>query len=145
MGFYINYLRFFDLIDAKQLKSVQGLWLLNAGTVSIAVFLHTMRFKKLLPPRVTFSLYVAMAYASFIGGAQLLPLFLDQPRVLAITIGGILLNLWRGKQYLLKAYFCAVCICFIAARFNDQQQLQDMTPAPSAIMQLARSFVFASS
>jgi len=49
------------------MKWVRGLWLLNAGTVSIAVFLHTMRFKKLLPPRVTFSCYLIMAYASFSG------------------------------------------------------------------------------
>lgn len=37
------------------------MWLLNAGTVSIAVFLHTMRFKRLLPPRLTFTIYVFMA------------------------------------------------------------------------------------
>jgi hypothetical protein len=49
------------------MKWVRGLWLLNAGTVSIAVFLHTMRFKKLLPPRTTFSCYLIMAYASFSG------------------------------------------------------------------------------
>ena len=49
------------------MKWVRGLWLLIAGTVSIAVFLHTMRFKKLLPPRVTFSCYLIMAYASFSG------------------------------------------------------------------------------
>ena len=56
------------LFNVLPLQVVRGLWLLNAGTVSIAVFLHTMRFKKLLPPRVAFSLYVAMAYASFVGG-----------------------------------------------------------------------------
>jgi hypothetical protein len=60
MGFHINYLRFLGLVAPAEMKWVRGLWLLNAGTVSIAVFLHTMRFKKLLPPRVTFSLYVAM-------------------------------------------------------------------------------------
>ena len=54
MGFHVNYLRFLGLISPTDMRWVRGLWLLNSGTVSIAVFLHTMRFKRLLPPRVTF-------------------------------------------------------------------------------------------
>jgi len=127
MGFHINYLRYLGLIAPAEMKWVRGLWLLNSGTVSIAVFLHTMRFKKLLPPRITFSLYVAMAYASFAGGAGLLPLWLSNPQLLAFTFVGMLLNFWRGHQYVLKMYFVLGLVLLTTCRstlpFDSGRQL----------------------
>lgn len=118
MGFHINYLRFLGAITPREMKFVRGLWLLNAGTVSISVFLHTMRFKGLLPPRVTFSIYLVMAYASFIGGYHLLPLFVSQPSLVLLTTIGMLLNFWRGKQYILKIYFVVVAVILTFVRSN---------------------------
>lgn len=85
-------------------------------------FLHTLRFKKLLPPRVTFSVYTLMAYASFAGGAALLPLFVEHPKIIAFTAVGMLLNFWRGRQYLLKIYFVVALLLFTATRFAIQAQ-----------------------
>jgi hypothetical protein len=44
---------------------MDGLLLLNIGTVSLALFLHTLCFKKVLPGRFTFSIYLLQIYATF--------------------------------------------------------------------------------
>lgn len=116
MGFHINYMRFLGLFSEADMQWVRGLWLLNAGTVSIAVFLHTMRFKKLLPPRTTFSCYLVMAYASFSGLRVLLPGFAQHPKLVAATALGMGLNFWRGKQWVLKAFWACAAVAFSLAR-----------------------------
>eukprot|EP00968_Pinguiococcus_pyrenoidosus_P014833 scaffold1355_cov268-Pinguiococcus_pyrenoidosus.AAC.15 len=42
------------------------LHLLNIATLNVGVFLHTLRFKRMAHPVITFSAYLAMAYASFL-------------------------------------------------------------------------------
>ena len=39
---------------------------------SIAVFLHTLRFKKIVNPKISFGIYVTMAYMSFLAVPPLL-------------------------------------------------------------------------
>jgi hypothetical protein len=63
LGFHLNFLVFLGLTTPESFKLIHGLFLLNAGTTSMAIFLHTLRFKKVLPPRFTFSLYLAQIYA----------------------------------------------------------------------------------
>ena len=86
LAFFINFVVYLDLIRVdgsdvdgsgtdgsgsgydmdemmKQKQLIQGLFLLNCGTISISVFLHTLRFKKVFPPRLTFSLYLGQIYA----------------------------------------------------------------------------------
>lgn len=52
----------------------------NAGTVSIAVFLHTLRFKKLINPRLGFLIYAAMFAAPFAGLVGLAPVLVREWR-----------------------------------------------------------------
>lgn len=121
MGFHLNYLRFLGLLSEQDMKWVRGLWLLNSGTVSVAVFLHTMRFKKLIAPRVTFSCYAAMSYASFLSLWWLFPtMFLSRPKIVRFTTLGLVLNLWRGKQWVLKVYFCTAAVLFSIARLAPE-------------------------
>jgi hypothetical protein len=63
LGFYVNFLIFLNKHTDENMKFIRGLFLLNCGTVSIAIFLHTLRFKKVLPPKLTFSIYLAQIYA----------------------------------------------------------------------------------
>lgn len=63
LGFHLNFLLFLGLIPGENMRFIQGLHLLNTGTVAIAMFLHTLRFKKILPPYFTFSFYIAQIYA----------------------------------------------------------------------------------
>jgi hypothetical protein len=66
LGFYINFLFFLNKLDGEDMKFIRGLFLLNVGTVSIFIFLHTLRFKKVLSPKLTFSLYLVHIYLTFV-------------------------------------------------------------------------------
>lgn len=64
LGFFINFLVYLEAPSQKDWEFLHGLYLLNLGTISIAVFLlHTLRFKKVLPAKLTFSIYLLQIYA----------------------------------------------------------------------------------
>lgn len=63
LGFHINFMLYLGLVKPDNFYFVHGLLLLNIGTVSIGIFLHTLRFKKVLPPEFTFSFYLCQIYA----------------------------------------------------------------------------------
>jgi hypothetical protein len=63
LGFYVNFMVYLNLLTPTQWKVLHGMYLLNLGTVSIAIFLHTLRFKKILPAKLTFSIYLLQIYA----------------------------------------------------------------------------------
>jgi hypothetical protein len=63
LGFFIQFLWMMQKTTPDQSKFVKGMFLLNLGTISIAIFLHTLRFKGVLPAKLTFSLYLMQIYA----------------------------------------------------------------------------------
>jgi len=63
LGFFVNFLVFLEAPTPSQWKFLHGMYLLNLGTISIAIFLHTLRFKKVLPAKLTFSIYLLQIYA----------------------------------------------------------------------------------
>ena len=93
MGFFIQYVRFFDGFDMNDQYLLNWMLLANCGTVSIAVFLHTLRFKKILNPRLAFSIYVILAYTPFLGAVNLGHIFSRHWLVLVLTTAGLLINL----------------------------------------------------
>ena len=63
LGIYINQLVFLGVYSDADMRFIRGLYILNMGTVSLPVFLHTLRFKKILRPRLSFGIYLSQAYA----------------------------------------------------------------------------------
>jgi hypothetical protein len=63
LGFMVNSLWMLKATTPEQSKFLKGMFLLNLGTVSIAIFLHTLRFRKVLPAKLTFSIYLLQIYA----------------------------------------------------------------------------------
>lgn len=63
LGFFVNTAFSLKITTPEQTKFLRGMFLLNVGTVSIAIFLHTLRFKKVLPAKFTFSLYLLQIWA----------------------------------------------------------------------------------
>jgi len=55
LGFFTNFMIFLGIVTEDQWPTIHGMFLLNCGTVSLAVFLHTLRFRKILPGPFTFS------------------------------------------------------------------------------------------
>jgi hypothetical protein len=98
LGFYINFNVYLNLVTDKHWKFLHGLFLLNVGTVSIAVFLHTLRFKKVLPPLLTFSLYLAQIYATFSAIPLAYDMFAGHPKICALCFVGMLCNMTRNRK-----------------------------------------------
>jgi hypothetical protein len=63
LGFFVNIAWSMKITTPEQAKFLRGMFLLNVGTVSIAIFLHTLRFRKVLPAKFTFSLYLLQIWA----------------------------------------------------------------------------------
>eukprot|EP01130_Rhizamoeba_saxonica_P012598 TRINITY_DN533_c0_g1_i1.p1 TRINITY_DN533_c0_g1~~TRINITY_DN533_c0_g1_i1.p1 ORF type:complete len:341 (-),score=25.41 TRINITY_DN533_c0_g1_i1:37-1026(-) len=92
MGFFINYLHFVGGFSETEMMYLQGMVLANAGTVSISVFLHTLRFKKVLHPKVSYIFYMLLAYAPFIGFVHLLHVFPEHLYIFLLSTIGMVLN-----------------------------------------------------
>mmetsp|Transcript_22264 Transcript_22264/g.27985 ORF Transcript_22264/g.27985 Transcript_22264/m.27985 type:complete len:212 (-) Transcript_22264:255-890(-) len=95
LGFYVNFLCLLNKINPNDMKFVQGLFLLNLGTVSIGVFLHTLRFKKVLPPRVTFTFYLVQIYLTFFAIPFFGRLFLTHKKLSMLVLLGMICNMTR--------------------------------------------------
>ena len=116
MGFGFNYLFFLGCLTREDMK----LWgtpllLLNSGTVSIAVFLHTLRFKKIMKPTYAFSAYLAMAYASFLAVPPLTMKLARNPLVTYLVLQGLVINLnvrygWHWRKLMHIHYFVAMAL-----------------------------------
>jgi hypothetical protein len=99
LGFYMNFILFLDVVEAGPTRKVMdGLLLLNIGTVSLALFLHTLRFKKVLPGRFTFSIYLLQIYATFSAFPLAFELFGAHLQLCGVCLAGLLANMTRRKD-----------------------------------------------
>ncbi|GMH54326.1 hypothetical protein TrST_g10523 [Triparma strigata] len=118
MGMGFQYLLYLGVITPADMRSWGWpLFLLNAGTVSFSVFLHTLRFKKLIDPRYAHGIYVFMAYLSFLSLKPLLFKLLEAPVVLLIVVVGIQVNMLRSKV-LMNLHFTMAAYFIIKMRFD---------------------------
>eukprot|EP01116_Phalansterium_solitarium_P000668 TRINITY_DN10504_c0_g2_i1.p1 TRINITY_DN10504_c0_g2~~TRINITY_DN10504_c0_g2_i1.p1 ORF type:complete len:322 (-),score=121.87 TRINITY_DN10504_c0_g2_i1:358-1323(-) len=114
LGFLIMYIRFINGFDAADQELLLGWVLANAGTVSIAVFLSTLRFKKVMNPRLAYSTYVIMAYAPFYFLLRLAPTIWSHAQLLPVVIVSLVINF--GPVYLQKGYQVLIMFAFHAYR-----------------------------
>ena len=112
LGFYMNFMVFLELIQEKSYPFFHGMYLLNLGTVSLAVFLHTLRFKKVLPPRLTFSLYLVQIYATFSAIPFAYEMFVPHPKLCGVALAGLLANMTRSRK--IHAIWCFATMCLLS-------------------------------
>lgn len=96
-GFYVNFMVYLNLLTDAHWKFVNGMFLLNVGTVSLAMFLHTLRFRKVLPPRFTFTVYLGQIYATFSGIPLAWEFFKSHPKLGAVVAAGVVCNMTRNR------------------------------------------------
>ena len=96
-----------QILSYEDIKFIRGLFLLNLGTVSIAVFLHTLRFKKVLPPKLAFSIYLVQIYLTFLAIPYLSHLFLDHLKLVGLVVLGMICNMTRSRK--IHALWCVLC------------------------------------
>ena len=91
---------------------------MNIGTVNIPIFMHTLRFKKMMNPRWSKGLYVAMAYTSIAICLGLLPIFTQHPFEVCMACGGLLANLFRHQKWVYKLYSILAMLVFLNLQGN---------------------------
>lgn len=111
LGFYINFLVFMDKVTDKQWRLIHGMFLLNVGTVSLAIFLHTLRFKKILPPKFTFSLYLIQIYLTFSAIPLAFDMFATHGKLCLLALSGVLANMTRSRP--IHGVWCAFAMYMI--------------------------------
>lgn len=99
IGFFLNYLRFVDLATPSDIYWVHLLLIGACFATTISMFLHTLRFKKYLDPRVSFSIYVVSYLSTFVGYAGIFPTFFYFPPLFAIVFVGLVLNMLSNTAF----------------------------------------------
>eukprot|EP01062_Namystynia_karyoxenos_P064900 TRINITY_DN5805_c0_g1_i4.p1 TRINITY_DN5805_c0_g1~~TRINITY_DN5805_c0_g1_i4.p1 ORF type:complete len:337 (+),score=93.33 TRINITY_DN5805_c0_g1_i4:68-1012(+) len=120
IGFFFNYLRFLNLLSPLDMYWLHWMMLVNVGTQAIGTFTHTLRFKKMLPPRVSYGIYVAYAYASYYALLHLARQYQVHADIAAVTVAGMALNFarFRGASKVQGLYQFAV-LGWMLSRRND--------------------------
>jgi hypothetical protein len=117
LGFYINFLVFMDKVTDKQWHLIHGMFLLNVGTISLAIFLHTLRFKKILPPKFTFSLYLVQIYLTFSAIPLAFDMFASHGKLCLLATSGLLANMTRSRP--VHGVWCAFAMYLITQTTID--------------------------
>jgi hypothetical protein len=108
LGFFMNFMIFLDLVKEEHWQFMHGMLLLNTGTVSLAIFLHTLRFKKVLPAKFTMSLYLAQIYLTFLAVPIIIQMFVSHPKLCAVCFAGLLGNATRNRK--IHAVWCGIAM-----------------------------------
>jgi hypothetical protein len=108
LGFFFNWICYLNIGSHSEQVVIRGIFLMNIGTLSISVFLHTLRFKRVLPPTLTFSIYLGQIYGTFIALPYCINLFLDQKILFSIALLGIVVNFTRNRA--LHGVWCGFCM-----------------------------------
>ncbi len=82
-GFYLNYARFLNVINKEELSHIQLMLILSGFPVTISMFLHTLKFKKYISPRLSIVLYV-ISYLSTLYTVAKMYTILDRTHELLI-------------------------------------------------------------
>jgi predicted heme/steroid binding protein len=93
VGFFVNAVRYLGGLNTPEAERLlQFMMLANAGTVSISVFLHTLKFKSKLSPKVAMSIYLMILYTPVIPIYQLTPMCYVYWKLLIIFTIGLFIN-----------------------------------------------------
>ncbi|KAI6652340.1 hypothetical protein LOD99_7354 [Oopsacas minuta] len=107
-GYYINYLLYTNNIPGSYDRTMRLLFLLAGWGATIAVFLHTLKFKHYLSARMAMLLYTGSFPLFYAAYASLYQLALLQPIILLICAVGILINFM--PVYVQVLYQCFACL-----------------------------------
>jgi len=116
IGYFLNYVRFLDRIDEDEKKAVYFVLIFGAFATTIALFLHTLRFKHYIGPRTSYITYMASYLGTFYGFYLVAHIFLKNIDLTLIVLVGVMVNFtnWRVQW----AYQFVLLVLFYMERFN---------------------------
>lgn len=117
IGYFLNYARFMDRVTPNQTYHIYLLELFSSFATTVAVFLHTLKFKKYMGPRASFLVYMGSYLATFYTYVRIHTIFMDNLDLTLITLGGLLIN-FKSRRWQL-AYQIGVLVLLNAARYKQ--------------------------
>jgi len=97
IGYFLNYVRFLNRISEGEKYHIYLLLIFSAFATTVAVFLHTLKFKHYIDPRLSFLIYQASYFATFYGFYQISGIFLANWDLTLVVLVGLLLNFTDTK------------------------------------------------
>lgn len=116
LGFFLQYARFVNGIDEAQLYWIRWWMLMNIGIHNIGTFVHTLRFKKMINPRLGFSIYLGYWFVSNYAILKLFSVYTSNSFIFLITFTGMLVNFCRNR-WIRIAFQGAVATVLLRQRF----------------------------
>lgn len=116
IGFYLNYVRFADRVHAGHQQEMYLLLIFSGFATTISMFLHTLKFKGLLNPRVSYIIYMASYLATFYSIFRLYDVFTDNLDLFLITLVGIVINFYSATAQ--NIYQVMVMLLLTGMRFG---------------------------
>jgi hypothetical protein len=114
IGFFLNYIRFFNRVNEENIYHIYLLILFGAFATTISVFLHTLKFKGYMGPRLSFMIYMCSYLATFYSFIQIRDVFILNIDLTIYVFIGLLLNFTRYQH----AYQIFLMILFNAHKHN---------------------------
>ncbi|CAF0830293.1 unnamed protein product [Rotaria sp. Silwood1] len=112
IGFFLNYIRFFNRVDTEEIYHIYLLLLFGAFATTISIFLHTLKFKGYLGPKLSFMIYMVSYLATFYSFIRIRNEFIVNIDLTIYVFIGLLLNFTKYQH----AYQIFLMILFNAHR-----------------------------
>lgn len=99
LGFFLNYYRYLNLATAYDQRCMHGILICSSFATTIAIFLHTLRFKGYIDPKVSLVAYVVSYMSTFVGYAMIFHVFGVSPLLSLMCLMGIFVNLYSYQAF----------------------------------------------
>ena len=116
IGYFLNYIRFFNRINAEQISYVYLLLIFSAFATTISVFLHTLKFKGYIGPRLSYIVYMISYLSTFYSFIRIREIFFIHYDLTFYVFIGVLLN-FRSLHYQ-HIYQICLLVLFNAHKFH---------------------------
>ncbi|KAI8898278.1 hypothetical protein BC833DRAFT_590451 [Globomyces pollinis-pini] len=92
MGYFLNYARFLNRIDDVEVKNIYLMAIFSSFATTISIFLHTLKFRKMIGPRTSFVIYAASYLSTFYSFYQVMDIFTKSLDLVLICFVGLVIN-----------------------------------------------------
>lgn len=116
IGYFLNYVRFFDRANPEQIKYIYLLLIFSAFATTISVFLHTLKFKGYIGPRISFIIYMISYLSTFYSFIKIREIFFIHYDLTCYVLIGVILN-FQPLHYQ-HLYQIILLLLFNAHKFN---------------------------
>jgi len=116
IGFFLNYSRFLDRITPTQVRHIYLMLIFSGAATTISMFLHTLKFKKMIGPKTGYSWYMFSYFMTFYSWFRIFEVFYQSWDLCVITLTGLVINF--GPQWLQLLLQVALAGLFNGHRFS---------------------------